>query len=588
MSNGKVRYELLEPGLFDPEAEGHEQLEGNEWVAPYDTRLERLDGQDTINITEWDYGESDPEPVEFVGPPEPVIYTDDETGKKKVEIVYPTERTDTFEGEPSTDIDGVELGTWVCGRCESRHTTGVVNGNIQEPHECPGCERQGPFHHAGLGDYPDLSPAKFANPEWYTPSNYSSDRYDELWNDVREWIRTYWATPDESLYQGLTAFAISTWLRPNQRFLSHLLIIGKHETGKTRLLNTLARVSYRGLVPVDYSPAAMYRMIDAYGVSLFLSEYHDLKDDKRDETNSIIKGSQKRGENVIRAEKVADRGFEPVSFDIFTHVGIGAQFEPPDDIISRAIQVQTEPADRDIPPWFDEQDATDIRNRLLYARFRLLESDAWEQAETEALRWLNEQGIEGRLREKLLSLVTVAELWDARDDIEPFVESMVEKDKKAKGESEDALFIQAVRDLAYEEVGQQGTLDPDADPWDGLTVPLSDVRDRFNKMTGRDVTSRYITEIRKRLGLEKARHADGTVIKDGDLREKLKKLCEENNLDWEEHSGYHKEIRELDDGEQYRTKCPLCDSSERMTHKHVVEGHLMCSECADDHPGATS
>jgi hypothetical protein len=394
MSSETVRYTLLQPDLFDPEGmESHEALGNGEWISPYNTRLERLEGQGVIDVQDWDYGSSGSEEIRFSGPPEPV-----KTDGERIEIFYPN--------EDNREIQSVQLGTWKCQRCGSTVENPPENGTIEPPQECPGCERRGPFKHKALSEHPDISPSTFSDPEWYTPSGVSDERYAELWSDVRDWIQTYWATSDEYLYDGLTAFVISTWLRPNQRFLSHLLVLGKHETGKTRLLNTLARVAYRGLVPVDFTPAAMYRMVDAYNITLLLSEYHDLKEDRRDETNSIIKGSQKRGENVIRAEKVTDSGFEPMSFDIFTHVGIGAQFEPPDDIISRAIQIQTEPADRDIPTWFDEGEATEIRNRLLYARFRLLNSSEWDAAETEALRWLNQQGIDGRLREKLLSLVT--------------------------------------------------------------------------------------------------------------------------------------------------------------------------------------
>lgn len=112
--------------------------------------------------------------------------------------------------------------------------------------------------------------------------------------------------------------------------------------------------------------------------------------------NAVIKGSQKRGEDVMRTEKGPEGGYEPATFDIFTHVAIGTQFDPPDDIISRCIKIQTKPADRDIPVWFDEELATDLRNNLFFARYRLLESDEWDEAEQAALEWLNERGISGR------------------------------------------------------------------------------------------------------------------------------------------------------------------------------------------------
>jgi hypothetical protein len=176
--------------------------------------------------------------------------------------------------------------------------------------------------------------------------------------------------------------------------------------------------------------------------------------------------------------------------------------------------------------------------------------------------------------------VTVAELWDARDDLEPFVEAMVKEAEEAKGESDDALFIRAVRDLAFDELGSKAVIG-DADPWEGLAIPLSEVTEQFNNMTGRDVSPTFIGQIRGRLGLEKARHSDGTVIKDDDLEEKLQNLCEQNNLDWE-HSGYHNPIQPLTEEEKGKRNCSECGHRRFLTHRHVEEGYHLCEECAEE------
>lgn len=514
---------------------------------------------------------------ELTGPPEPVVTDDD------VSIMRPT--------ADGRDVRSVDLGTWECQRCGSATETTVVNGEVQEPHECAGCERQGPFLHRGLPESAEITPSSFADPSWPTPSSITDEGYADLWSDVRDWIYTNWVTDEEHLYDGLTAFAISTWLRPNFNFLPQLMVMGKHETGKTRLLTTLARVSYRARTPVSFTPAALFRTVDKYDISLFLSEYHDLNDDLRDEVNAVIKGSQKRGEDVMRVEKGPASAFEPVDFDIFTHVAIGTQFDPPDDIVSRCIKIQTRPADRDVPPWFDEDRAEDLRNRLLYARYRLLDSDAWDEAERRSLEWLNDRDISGRLREKLLSLVTVADLWDKRGAIEAFVEAMEDEATEAAADSDDALVIQAIVDLALAEVQSVQTIG-DADPWEGLEIPVSNVRDRFEAISDRDdISSRYIGQIRKRLGLEKQRGRDGVVIRDADLEEKLRTLCEENNLPFA-RLDVHERVRELD--ETYKGTCSECNQVKQVTHRDAVEGHHICGTCAAelegelDSPGSAS
>jgi len=559
-----VRYRLLDPAQYAP-PEDHNALGDDIYVAPDENGLDALETQGIVDVIDWDYDGDERDVETLTGPPEPVVREDG-----TVAIVRPD--------DDGTAIDAYNLGEWVCQRCGTTTKAPVVNGEIQPPHECSNCERQGPFEQRGLADRPDISASTYADPQWYTPNTVDGEGYTELWDDVRDWLYTNWVTDEEHYYDGLTAFAIATWLRPNLNFLPQLMVMGKHETGKTQLLTTLARVGYRSRVPVSFTPAAIFRTIDKYDITLFLSEYHDLNPDLRDEINAVIKGSQKRGEDVMRTEKGPDGGYEPANFDIFTHVAIGTQFDPPDDIISRCIQVQTKPADRDVPVWFDEDRAQALRNRLLYARYRLLDSDEWAAAEQAALEWLNDLGISGRLREKLLSLATVAELWDKRDAFEPFVETMQSEAAEAAEDSDDAYVIRAIRDLALEEIRSQNVLG-DSDPWDGVAIPVSDVCERFNDMTGRDVGPSYIGQVRKRLDLDKARRSDGVVIHDEDLQTKLEELCEQNNLPWE-HSGRHDPVQELDEHETGHGTCSECGQDTTLTHRHAIDGYHMCRGCA--------
>lgn len=234
----------------------------------------------------------------------------------------------------------------------------------------------------------------------------------------------------------------------------------------------------------------------------------------------------------MRTEKT-QHDFAPRNFNIFTHFGIGTQFDTKDDLESRCLKIVSKPVndDVDVPMWFDDDRAERLRNRLLYARFRLLNSDAYEQAEDQALEYLLNRGIRNRLAEKLLSLVAVADLWDARDEIEPFVDAMERQHREATAETDDALVVEAIRDLAIEKVQDEDDFgEPDA--FDSLEIPISDVAERFRNMTGREnISEGYIGQIRKRLDLDKSRGNSGTRIDDDNLTGKLEKLCRDNNLE---------------------------------------------------------
>lgn len=184
-----------------------------------------------------------------------------------------------------------------------------------------------------------------------------------------------------------------------------------------------------------------------------------------------------------------------------------------------------------MPATFDDARAKSIRNRLLFARFRLLNSKEWEEAENRAYGYLEANNITGRTREKLLSLITVAILWDKLDSFEPFINAVCEHDKEAVADSEDARFVQVLRDLALEEIADTTVL-TDKDPF-AVTIPYGDIVERYEAVNGVEKSNSWVGHIRKRLGFEKDRKGNGTVIHDAELGSKLRRLCEEHNLEWE-------------------------------------------------------
>jgi len=72
-------------------------------------------------------------------PPEPIVAEDG-----TVSLVQPR--------DDGRDVTAVDLGTWECQRCGAEASTPVRSGETEPPHECPSCERQGPFQHVDLED----------------------------------------------------------------------------------------------------------------------------------------------------------------------------------------------------------------------------------------------------------------------------------------------------------------------------------------------------------------------------------------------------------------------------------------------------
>lgn len=492
----------------------------------------------------------------LTGPPEPVVREGDD-GERTVEIITPT-------GEPGaagTPFNTVQLGTWECQRCGNIEPMHDLNGAnpMQPPNECAGCERKGVWTHAGGISDEFAQVASRASKIWHPPSGVEDGDFEALWDDVEQYIRDHWDADEDEIYAGLTAYALSTWLRPNLTFVPHLMLMGHTTGGKTRLLNTLARVSYRAVVSASATPASMFRMVDAYNVSFFVSEYHGLDQDAQRELDNVIRAGQKRGEVVTRAEKT-QHGHEPQAYDPFTHIAVASQYTPDDDIVNRCIQVHSSPTNRDMPATHDEDRAQELRNRLLYARFRLLDDDEWAECEQAAYDYMHEHGIKDRPREKLLSLITVAIRWARLDDrFNDFIKMVRRQDREAAANSEDALVVEAIRDLAFEEIASQAFIG-DGDPFQALEISYSEIAQQYESVTGIERSSSWVGHVRNRLGLKSERKRDGTVVKDEELRTKLQELCENHHLEWERLEG-------SDDGDDPRK---------------IVEDHVLSAYDVDD------
>lgn len=503
------------------------------------------------------------------GPPEPIVKDD---GTVKV-VIFPE------EDRPTTQ----KLGVWECLKCGVETDFGVSDGELNDPYECSSCERQGPFTHAGGLSDVEVQAALRADRMWHPPSTMSDEDFGDLWDEIRGYLRDHWDASEGEIYEGLTAYVLTTWVRENLTFVPHLMLMGKTTGGKTRLLNTLSRVSYRAHVTASATPASMFRLIDGYNVSYFVSEYHGLEYETRGQLDAVVRAGQKRGEYIDRATPT-NSGYEPETFDPFAHIAIATQYTPDDDIVNRCIQVRSSSANRDMPATLDEERAEDLRNRLLFARYRLLDADEWAIAEANAYEYMADRDITGRTREKLLGPLTVAHVWDRVEALEPWIDAVISQDQEAAADSEDAIVVESIRDIAFDEVGHVQTLGNDVDPFSAVEVPYSDVLDRIEDMTGMEKSATWLGHVNSRLGLETKRKSDGTVIADPDLGPKLRELCDDLNLEWARLDA-HREVEELPDDEvgPGAGGCPLCGKDRTLTHRHPPgTGDRICPECATE------
>lgn len=514
----RVAY-TIEEDIYTP-PDDHVQVDDGTYAAPYTPKLEQWDSQGLINVTDWEYGAD----REFGGPPELGIDEDD-----FLKVIYPN--------ESGTDIRSNYVGTWECQRCGREIETKIrIGDEYQSPYQCPSCDRQGPFLDAAGPEDWSFKKNGTIQPIWDLPTGVEEASMEIVWDTVHDFISTHWDSADRDyLYDGLTAFALSTWFRPALNFVPHLLVMGKTTAGKTRLLNTLSRVCYRAFVTASTTPSHVFRSIDEHQVSYFISEYHDLPDEVQDSVDAIVKAGQKRGEKIGRNSPPQGTGtWTPETFDPFTHAAVATQFEPRDDIVNRCFLITSLKATGDVP--LNIAEPNQIREQLLYCRFRYLNSGEFEDAKQTAIEHLNAAGIKGRLREKLVGVVAMAELADR--DISTFVQEVIDGADDMAAGSKDALAVRAMIDTAFEKLAQKDhtaleDAAADDDVWADLELSYRDICRNYEEMTDRAMSPSYLGHIVKRLGLSRTRHRDGTYIQQDNLHARLKELAEENNIPWE-------------------------------------------------------
>lgn len=500
---------------------------------------------------------------------------------------------------PRTDLQSVTYwwgDQWECENCGTlvTHRQDRGAGELETPDRCPGCDSQPAFRpkvdssnpHVDHEDLRDLIPDKHVYEPPVADFDFAADpTFADVYDEIRDYLFKYWAAGEGRswLYDMLTCYAISTWFRECWNFVPHLLIQGSHETGKSRLLNTLKNVSYRCVHNADLTSAYIYRGINSHNLTMYISEYHRLNEEEQQSVDSVINAGQKRGETIGRASEQASGGYGIESFDPFSHVAVSTQYEPDDDLISRCFRITTKPAQRSIPRQLD--DRPDLRKQLLYLRFRYLRSGEIEAAENAAVESMNEMGVRNRLSEKLWCILTVGELADK--DLSHVAEAAIEREEERQRYTEESVFVQALIDEAFERLADYDDEQID-DSWSEITLPISDIRDRFARLADRDISASYIGQLRSRVNLGKVRHSDGTKIKDGDLKGKLKQLAEETNVSWEPSPGIVEDTHTIEISTEEQPKHSLEEENEKPSQKDRKQTLLTVCEMIDTNDEPTT
>lgn len=215
-----------------------------------------------------------------------------------------------------------------------------------------------------------------ANQNVRLPSKYTHYGSEaELLEEVRQFIHDYVELSEEFEWIA-TCYVLFTWVYDCFKELAYLRVLGDYGSGKSRFLNVMYVLCYKGiLLNGASSTAVVFRIIDEIKGTFVLDEADFPFSDTTQDMMKILNSGFQAGYPVYRAEpkSAKSKSFDPKSFDVFCPKVIASREYFKDEALeSRCFTYAMSPLTREdikenLTDEFDER-ALLLRNKLLAFR----------------------------------------------------------------------------------------------------------------------------------------------------------------------------------------------------------------------------
>lgn len=331
--------------------------------------------------------------------------------------------------------------------------------------------------------------------------DYGSE--ENLWREIKNFLVDHVFLADERLYDVLVAWVKATWIQEKWSAVPYLLIKGPMSSGKTRLLEVLEPISYRGIFSSNMTCSALFRSLQLYLPTLFLDEVEIYRKEEYSEVSHLLNAGYRRGQKAWRVEN-SDGIMRLRSYDVFGMKAMAGTEELVGTLQSRSIIIDMVKNIQRVNFRVNEKRARAIRNRLLLWRFRQLStfSNIGDDCdENDDLDGVYQKLIvlnDGRLMELFFCLLKVSN--EGAETILDYAKSM--KDVRESEEQTTYQFQVLEAMLRCKE-----------DVVDGKVLTKT-IREKMN--TGLDdkekFSTRYVTSLLSNLGFKKTHMREGVGI----------------------------------------------------------------------------
>jgi hypothetical protein len=193
-----------------------------------------------------------------------------------------------------------------------------------------------------------------------------------LFGDVERFIRDHVYFTDDAHYSVAASWAICTWMSEALQIAPRLIFYGTTQSGKSRAINTLNEIVYRGHASFIPTSAVLYATIERCNITPFIDEYQAIQNvEKLTDVEAVFKAGYEKGGTVLRMNRDT---MEPVIHHVYGFMGLGTKGKlPPEDLVNRAIilNMQQKPRAAKIARRVDRERGIQLRGRLLAFRIRV-------------------------------------------------------------------------------------------------------------------------------------------------------------------------------------------------------------------------
>lgn len=203
------------------------------------------------------------------------------------------------------------------------------------------------------------------------PADYGTDL--ELFNENRKFYEHYLELRDKRCYDVMCSYTFMTWRIEEFDIIPYLDFLGPKGRGKSRALELMALLCYRGWLITHPTVAAVFWVVDRYCPTLLADNYEFWPKETRHELDGLFNAGYRKGARVPRRPREGESGEQLNIYKIFCPKALAGIRAPVDSLASRCIWIRMAKNTREVPLKIDLAWAQKLRDKLLAYRFRHFE-----------------------------------------------------------------------------------------------------------------------------------------------------------------------------------------------------------------------